>query len=79
MVALATIRTNQKAAPRITNAQQTISHGQTTRVNTLPLIAFTAIHTHAQIQITQTTFSIPNSQWMLKQSKISKQNTTLPK
>ena len=73
------IRTNQKAVPRITNAKQTISHGQTTRVNKLPLIAFTAIHTHAQVQITQTTFRKPNSQWMLKQSKTSKQITTLPK
>ena len=80
MVAFATIRTNQKAVPRITNAKQTISQGQTTRVNKLPLIAFTAIHTHAQVQITQTTFTmdaktIKNIETKYNSAEITEQTT----
>ena len=52
MVALATIRTNQKTVPRKMNEKQRISHGQMTRVNKLILIAFTATYTHAQVKTT---------------------------
>ena len=48
----------------------------TTRVNKLPLIAFTATYIHAQIPTIRTVLSLPQLQWMQKRLKISKQHTS---
>ena len=46
-IALATTLINQNTERRKANAKETKSRGQTTHANKLPLIAFTATHTHA--------------------------------